>query len=114
MEEIVKDINLKEIYDNHEFWTERYRFFKNGICFEKMNIIDYDMENKHLIVMDIFKNKPVEYEYDWLFNMNTEIIENHKEYFLILEEEFFDSDYTIYKLDMDIEKINKLKLLITI
>ena len=65
--------------------------------------------------MDIFKNKPVEYEYDWLFNiMNIEIIENHKEYFLILEEEFCDSNYTIYKLDMDIEKINKLKLLITI
>lgn len=108
-----ENLNLKEIYDNINNWNAHaYRFFKDDICFERMHIIDFDLKSDTVLIMDTFENEKI--TINKLFNKVITISENDGEYFLISKEQFFSQQYEIHKLNMDIEKINKLKLLIAI
>lgn len=108
-----ENLNLKEIYDNINNWdTYAYRFFKDDISFERMHIIDFDLKSDTVLIMDTIRNEKI--TINKLFNKVITISENDGEYFLISEEQFFRQQYEIHKLDMDIEKIYKLKLLIAI
>ena len=79
----------------------------------KKKIIDFDLKSDTVLIMDTFKNEKI--TISRVFNKIITISENDGEYFLISKEQFFKSNqYEIHKLDMDIEKINKLKLLIAI
>ena len=110
-----ENLNLKEMYDNPKKWwpNNYYRFYKNNISFERQTIINFDSKNNFVKVKDLYTGKVD--EFFEFFNRPMSIIEDNGDYFLLVKEDFsVVYNYELYRLDMDIEKINKLKLEIVI